>query len=180
MRQIVLQKEGEDADPTAKHVAINVQSIITELVDADKIKEAQEKAKKSAEKAAQVAKELDNQKETFMKEIANLEAQIRQLKSQPGNDTENNLEVVELKKEISRLENILRERFLSEAEKNGAPASGIPPDILSRLMGQGNHLHILQALYLLSIVCYHWIQLIGIDGAGSANASGISNVHAHH
>lgn len=139
--QIVLQKENENPDPDVTKINIDVKTLITELIDADKLKEAEEKAKKQSERAVKAIKELDTQKDTFMKELSKMEQTV---KDKTKKETEAVLENMAARKEIVRLEGILRERFgnsetalkqFNLGQFANKTTFELPPEVLKALAG---------------------------------------------
>ncbi|KAI9139325.1 formin homology 2 domain-containing protein [Paraphysoderma sedebokerense] len=104
-QQIVLQKDkNTDPDPDITLIRIEVQSIIGEILDADKLKDAEEKLKKQLEKSKNAEKEVIDLREKIEKEGNKLKDKDTEL-------TAKNQEIGTLKRQLAELENLLKERF---------------------------------------------------------------------
>jgi hypothetical protein len=108
VKQVVLQKDGENPDPDYSKLSINVQNLLTSLVDAEKVKDAEEKVKKQTERITKALKELDVQKESFQKEISKLQTTIEEKNQKEGQLA---AELLLHRRELNKLQTLLKDRF---------------------------------------------------------------------
>jgi hypothetical protein len=122
LKQFVLQKENEDVDPGYAKYTVNREALITEMVDLEKLREAEDKAKKQTERANKLSKELDTQKEAVQVETLKWEGKM---KDQQKKEEELTTEIANMKKEMIRMENVMKERIANaEADAKMALVRG--------------------------------------------------------
>ncbi|KAI3640676.1 hypothetical protein MIR68_001554 [Amoeboaphelidium protococcarum] len=107
-KQIILQKDGQDVDPDFAAIKVDRDQLINDMADSDKVRDAEDKMKKQSDRANKAVKEVESQKETFMKELSKAEETV---KVKAKREEELNTDLVNHKKELARLENLLKERF---------------------------------------------------------------------
>ena len=111
--QIVIQKDSEDPDPTNALLRIDVKQMVADLIDADKIANAEAKAQKAIEKSKKLEVQLNEVKEDLTRDNRKLESL---LKEKTEEVTKINSQLVEKQKDVSQLENLLKERFTNPAD----------------------------------------------------------------
>jgi dishevelled associated activator of morphogenesis len=110
VQQLLLQRENIDIDPDLHLIDINVQKLMSEMVDLDKMREEQEKAKRELEVRATVIKDLESQKETLLSNISHVETQLEEKLRREKTLAE---DLEDAKKELAKLQINLKEGRLS-------------------------------------------------------------------
>ncbi|KAJ3097088.1 Lysophospholipase 1, partial [Phlyctochytrium bullatum] len=114
IQQISIQRDSEDPDPAAALADIDVRGIMADLVDTNRLREADEKFRKQLERAKKLEKELELAKAA--KGFCSAEERLTfkvDAKQAPNDITGLNAQLVAAKKDITELENMLRERILN-------------------------------------------------------------------
>lgn len=58
-KQIVIQKDGEDPDPDYSKIGIDREQLMQDMIGSEKVREAEDRAKKMSERAQKATKELE-------------------------------------------------------------------------------------------------------------------------
>ncbi|KAJ3096868.1 hypothetical protein HDU97_005466 [Phlyctochytrium planicorne] len=105
VQQITVQKDSDDPDPAAALTDIDVRGIVADLVDTNRLREADEKFRKQLERAKKLEKEVEQLKvaKDGKSDGKGSSAEVATLQSQ----------LSAAKKDIIELENILKERVLN-------------------------------------------------------------------
>ncbi|KAJ3020034.1 UNVERIFIED_CONTAM: hypothetical protein HDU68_010388 [Siphonaria sp. JEL0065] len=136
VQQICLQKNGDNSDPAASLLELDVRALVNEFGDPTKSRELEEKLRKAVEKSRKLEKDLDVLKSSggaggasasSAGEIAKKDEDIRNL----------SVSLAAAKRDLAELNNLLKERVLNVeggvellAKLQGgwnAPAIGAPP-----------------------------------------------------
>ena len=70
-------KDEEDPEPNLALINLDTKRLISEMIDVDRLREAEETAKSQVDKAAKASKELESQRDLFLKELAKLEENLQ-------------------------------------------------------------------------------------------------------
>lgn len=102
IQQIVIQRDGEDPDPSAALAELDFRSIVNELMDADRIRVEEEKMRKQMEKTRKLEKDIIVLKAELDKERTKVTAAPEDLKFLKTT-------IDDAKRDVKRLEAFLNE-----------------------------------------------------------------------
>ncbi|KAJ3124435.1 Disheveled-associated activator of morphogenesis 1, partial [Irineochytrium annulatum] len=122
IQQISIQRDSEDPDPAAALADIDVRGIVSDLLDANKLREADDKYRKQLERAKRLEREVDGMRSQMGKESGDVRLELVK-KTEELQTTMKELAAV--RRDAAELENILRERVLNGGE--------IGADVLERI-----------------------------------------------
>ncbi|KAI8999424.1 formin homology 2 domain-containing protein [Gaertneriomyces semiglobifer] len=115
---VVLQKDNEDPDPAAIIAELDVQAMVAELADTDKIREYEDKYRRTVDKVKRLEREVEESKKA-LDDAKPTDSKTGEATTSATGNAIDNKKLVALQKEVKELENLLMTR-VENVEGGGA------------------------------------------------------------